>query len=82
MRDVSAQTFRYTSLDSLRGIAALGVVLTHVLQYGFPQLALNHTLFQILVNGRCFMAFFIGFLSHSEYDTMPSRKLEPKIQSL
>ena len=49
---------RFASLDSLRGIAALGVVITHVLQYGFPALALNHTPLRMLVNGRCFVIFF------------------------
>ncbi len=49
---------RFTSLDALRGIAASGVVATHVLQLGFPSLVLNHSLFRMLVNGRCFVIFF------------------------
>jgi peptidoglycan/LPS O-acetylase OafA/YrhL len=51
-------TPRIASLDSLRGIAALGVVATHVLQYGFPFVILNHTPLRVLVNGRCFVIFF------------------------
>ncbi len=51
-------TDRLTSLDALRGVAALGVVVTHVMQLGFPGLILNHSIFRMLVNGRCFVIFF------------------------
>lgn len=53
-----APTGRFASLDALRGVAALGVVATHVLQLGFPELTLNHSVFRMLVNGRCFVIFF------------------------
>lgn len=49
---------RISALDSLRGIAALGVVATHCLQLALPDGTLNHTPLRILVNGRCFVIFF------------------------
>lgn len=49
---------RYIALDSMRGIAAIGVLITHCLQTVLPEGALNHTPFRILVNGRCFVIFF------------------------
>jgi len=49
---------QYPALDSLRGIAALGVIITHFLQHGFADLTLNHTPFRLFVNGRSFVIFF------------------------
>ncbi|MCM2291949.1 acyltransferase [Allorhizobium sp. BGMRC 0089] len=60
---------RYESLDSLRGLAAFGVLLTHCLQIALPQGMLNHTPLRIFVNGRSFVIFFFvlsGFvLAHA-----------------
>ena len=49
---------RYPVLDSLRGLAALSVLLTHTLQRIVPPGVLNHTPIRMLVDGRCFVIFF------------------------
>lgn len=49
---------RYPVLDSLRGLAALSVLLTHTLQKIVPSGVLNHTPIRMLVDGRCFVIFF------------------------
>lgn len=49
---------RYPVLDSLRGVAALGVLVTHSLQLTVADGVLNHTPLRIFVNGRCFVIFF------------------------
>lgn len=45
-------------LDSLRGLAALSVVLTHTLQRVVSPGVLNHTPIRMFVDGRCFVIFF------------------------
>jgi len=49
---------RFLALDAMRGIAALGVVLTHCLQRALPEGTLNHTPLRIFTNGRSFVIFF------------------------
>lgn len=51
-------THRYFVLDSLRGLAALSVLLTHILQKIVPPGVLSHTPVRLLVDGRCFVIFF------------------------
>jgi peptidoglycan/LPS O-acetylase OafA/YrhL len=55
---VQTKAPRYIALDSLRGIAAVGVLTTHCLQTVLPEGTLNHSPLRILANGRCFVIFF------------------------
>lgn len=57
-------------LDSLRGLAALSVLFTHVLQRVVTPGELNHTPMRMLVDGRCFVIFFFvlsGFVLATAY---------------
>lgn len=52
------EEIRYQSLDAMRGLAALGVLLTHCLQIFLVDGTLNHTPLRMLTNGRSFVIFF------------------------
>jgi peptidoglycan/LPS O-acetylase OafA/YrhL len=54
----ATEPHRYPVLDSLRGVAAVGVLLTHSFQTVLADGALNHTPLRIFANGRCFVIFF------------------------
>jgi peptidoglycan/LPS O-acetylase OafA/YrhL len=49
---------RFHALDSLRGLAALGVLFTHCLQRSMDVALLHHSPIRLFVNGRCFVIFF------------------------
>lgn len=78
---------RFPVLDSLRGVAALGVLLTHSFQTVLADGALNHTPLRMFANGRCFVIFFFvlsGFVlasaiwndnGRTRYPTYVARRL-------
>jgi peptidoglycan/LPS O-acetylase OafA/YrhL len=62
------EAHRFPVLDSLRGVAALGVLLTHSFQTVLADGTLNHTPLRMFANGRCFVIFFFvlsGFVLSS-----------------
>ena len=75
---------RFHALDGLRGLAAFGVVMTHCLIYTIDVELLHHSVFRMLMNGRCFVIFFfvlsgfvlsIGLLqSDQSYSTYFARR--------
>ena len=58
MNSQTENRHRYSVLDSLRGLAAVSVLLTHILQKIVPPGVLSHTPVRLLVDGRCFVIFF------------------------